>query len=410
MAVKELSPNEATLLRISHDFRTDTITVPTDEMFDLMKHATRGDDVYAISLYAAADTRLGISLAILQEDEDTIALQNKIAQLAGKEAGLFCVSGTMSNQLALRTHLTQPPHSIMLDSRAHVHCYEAGGVAFHSQANTISQFPENGHHLTLEEVEENIIQGDDIHGAPTKVVSLENTLSGMVFPQDEIIKISDSMRAKGVIMHCDGARMWEAQVKTGKSLKELCAPFDTVSLCMSKGLGAPIGSVLVGPKAFIQKAIWFKKLFGGGIRQAGSLALAANYCLDNHLPLLSRTHTLASHLAVSLADVGVRILLPTETNMVWIDTVPLGFEISTLIAKAKESGVRLGGSRLVIHHQTSPDAVEKLVEAVKALKEEYKHQALVVSEEEEKMWKGFARGEWEKVPKPRTKRLGVLVY
>jgi hypothetical protein len=119
--------------------------------------------------------------------------------------------------------------------------------------NTV--YPENGHHMTLDEVLEQIVEGEDVHCAPTRVVALENTLSGMVFPQDEIERISKAVRAKGIIMHCDGARMWEVMAKTGKSLEELCRPFDTVSLCMSKGLGAPIGSVLVGPADFISQFI-----------------------------------------------------------------------------------------------------------------------------------------------------------
>lgn len=120
--------------------------------------------------------------------------------------------------------------------------YEAGGVAFHSQANSLAIPPSNGHHLTLEDVEANIVRGNDIHGAPTRIVALENTLSGTVFPQAEIVRISEAMRIEGVIMHCDGARMWEVVAKSGESLETLCEPFDTVSLCMSKGLGAPIGS------------------------------------------------------------------------------------------------------------------------------------------------------------------------
>lgn len=129
--------------------------------------------------------------------------------------------------------------------------YEAGGVAFHSGANAHALTPANGHHLTLEDIQERVVLGDDIHSAPTRIVALENTLSGMVFPQEEIVRISEAMHKDEIIMHCDGARMWEAAAKTGLSLEELCAPFDTVSLCMSKGLGAPIGSVLVGPKKFI---------------------------------------------------------------------------------------------------------------------------------------------------------------
>lgn len=125
----------------------------------------------------------------------------------------------------------------------------------HTGATSHALKPENGHHLTLEEVHEAVVDGEDIHTAPTRVVSLENTLSGMVFPQDEIVKISDAMNSEGIIMHLDGARLWEVVAKTGLSLEELCAPFDSVSLCMSKGLGAPIGSVLVGSKELISDCL-----------------------------------------------------------------------------------------------------------------------------------------------------------
>lgn len=145
----------------------------------------------------------------------------------------------------------QPPHSVLLDARAHIHMYEAGGTAFHSQAESLAVPPSNGHHLTLEDVNANLVRGEDIHAAPTRIVALENTLSGTIFPQDEIIRISDAMRKEGVIMHCDGARMWEVSAATGMSMEELCRPFDSVSLCLSKGLGAPIGSILLGPAPFI---------------------------------------------------------------------------------------------------------------------------------------------------------------
>lgn len=143
-----------------------------------------------------------------------------------------------------------------------MHRYEAGGIAFHSQATTMAVIASNGRHITLDDILPNLILEPDIHFCPTRLICLENTLQGMVFPQEEIIRISDFAKEKGIAMHCDGARMWEVQAKTGKSLKELCAPFETVSLCMSKGLGAPIGSLLVGPKAFIEKAKWFRKLLG----------------------------------------------------------------------------------------------------------------------------------------------------
>jgi threonine aldolase len=233
----------------------------------------------------------------------------------------------------------------------------------------------NGRHITLEDILPSLILEPDIHFCPTRLICLENTLQGMVFPQEEIVRISDFAREKGIAMHCDGARMWEVQAKTGKSLNELCAPFDTVSLCMSKGLGAPIGSVLVGPKAFIEKARWFRKMFGGGIRQSGGIAAAADYALTRTLPMLPRVHSLAAHLASSLQELGVSLLCPTETNMVWIDTTPLGFGVAELTRRALEldNGRRrlvLGGTRIVLHFQISDQAVEDIIELVKTMKDE----------------------------------------
>lgn len=341
---------------IQRDFRSDTITIPDEEMLRLMATASVGDDVY-------------------KQDIKTNQLQDKIAKLAGKEAALFCPTGTMTNQLAIRTHLHQPPYSVICDSRAHVHRYEAGGIAFHSQATTMAVIASNGRHITLDDILPNLILEPDIHFCPTRLICLENTLQGMVFPQEEIIRISDFAKEKGIAMHCDGARMWEVQAKTGKSLKELCAPFETVSLCMSKGLGAPIGSLLVGPKAFIEKAKWFRKLLGGGWRQSGGLAVAADFAMERTLPILPRVHALAAHLATSLEQLGVTLLFPTETNMVWIDTSALGFSVAELTRRAldNENGnkrIVLGGARIVLHFQISEQAVEDLIELVATMKDE----------------------------------------
>ncbi|ORY78091.1 pyridoxal phosphate-dependent transferase [Leucosporidium creatinivorum] len=363
---------------IARDFRTDTITVPTDEMCAIMSRASRGDDVYG-------------------EDQATSDFEEKVARLAGKEAAMFAVSGTMTNQLAIRAHLTQPPHSIVLDSRAHIHQHEGGAAALLSQATSRTIKPENGHHITLDEVLDIIVEGDDIHTAPTKIVCLENTLSGMVFPQDEIVKISEAMHDHGILMHLDGARLWEVVAASGSSLEELCRPFDSVSLCMSKGLGAPVGSVLVGSKEIIQKAKWFRKAFGGGIRQSGGLAAGANYALDNHLSLLPRTHALAKQLANGLADLGVRLLLPVETNMLWIDPSPLGFTLDELALKARSLGLNMGASRFIVHHQITEDAVQDLLRAVKELKEEHKGRETCSSSAvvDERQNRAFAEGRWE---------------
>jgi len=348
---QEPKSNEEKRALIARDLRSDTMTAPTDEMFEFMKNASVGDDVYG-------------------EDAVTNAFQEKIAQLTGKEAAAFCVSGTMTNQLAIRTWLTQPPHSVLCDSRAHIHNYEAGGIAFHSQATTIPVKPKNDHTLTLEDVQESIVLCDDIHFAPTKLVCLENTIRGLVHPLEEMRRIRDFCHKNGVITHCDGARIWEAAAKTGHSIAELCEPFDSVSLCLSKGLGAPIGSVLVGPREFIKKVRWFRKMFGGGIRQCGSIVAAADYCVTYNFPRLAETHRLARHLADRLVQLGVRIAFPVETNHVFIDPSPIGIEIDELCSRAlEELQIRLSGARLIVHIQVSPEAVDELVGLVGRMKE-----------------------------------------
>lgn len=270
----------------------------------------------------------------------------------------------------------------------------------------------------------------------------------MVFPQEEIVRISDCMRSNGIIMHCDGARMWEASAKTGMSMEELCRPFDTVSLCLSKGLGAPVGSVLVGPRKFIvrhkyapflvreanpagsalqEKVKWFRKAFGGGIRQCGSLSVSANYCVDNHFPKLKATHELTSYLAKSLADLGAQLLLPVgaflpsilssrerpadrpwhraETNMLWLDPSSLGYPITTLAERAKTRGITLGSNRVVVHHQVSREAVDDLIQLVADLKEEFKDAPRrEIDAEQNKL---YAQGVYNRPIEPPIARLGT---
>ncbi|GAA5864723.1 hypothetical protein JCM8547_008283 [Rhodosporidiobolus lusitaniae] len=399
-----IARNEQRRKTVSRDFRTDTITVPTDEMLELMAHASRGDDVYG-------------------EDEDTLALQESVAKMAGKEAALFCVSGTMTNQLAIRTHLSSPPYSIVLDSRAHIHQHEAGGVAFHSGAISYPVFAQenDGHHMTVPEVMENVVSDDgDVHGAPTRLVCVENTLNGMIHPQSSLTALHSSLSPLSIPLHCDGARLWEVVAKTGLSLEEACRPFESVSLCLSKGLGAPVGSVLVGSKAFIKKATHFRKLFGGGIRQSGSLALAASYSLSTALPQLPRTHTLATLLARGLTseDVGCALDLPVETNQIWVDTERAGFSMAELASRAKkEKGITLSSSwgRLVVHYQTSEEAVSDLVEVARGLarekgRERVRWEREVGEEERErgrKRTERFATGEWEGERVGRRRRGGL---
>ncbi|KAF5356333.1 hypothetical protein D9756_004250 [Leucocoprinus leucothites] len=339
---------------ITRTFISDTVTVPSEEMFIYAAQATLGDDVYF--------------------EPSTAALENHVAKLVGKEAALFMQSGTQSNQIALRTHLTQPPYSIICDKRAHIFKYEAGGAAFHSNAHAIPIDPANKHHLTLEEVQENVIMGTDVHFAPTQVVALENTLNGTIFPQDEIIKICDFAHSLGMKTHLDGARIWHVAVETGKSINELCEPFDSVSVCFSKGLAAPVGSCLVGPKEFITKARWFRKIFGGGMRQTGLLAASAAFALTHNFPQLVRVHALAKRLETGLEEIGAIILSKAETCMLFYDPTPLGINFDEIAdrASALPDPLVLGGSRLVVHIQTSEEAVEDFLSVVRTLADEKK--------------------------------------
>ncbi|PPQ67011.1 hypothetical protein CVT24_011305 [Panaeolus cyanescens] len=347
---------------ICMQFFPDTVTVPTEEMYQYATRATLGDDVYF--------------------EPSTAALEAHVAKLTGKEAALFVPSGTASNQIAIRTHLTQPPYSIICDHRAHIHKYEAGGAAFHSGAAVIPVVPSNKHHLTLDDIKDNIIISTDIHFAPTQLVALENTLNGTIIPQEEVIKISEYVHSEGLKLHLDGARIWHVAAETSTPLSELCAPFDTVSLCFSKGLGAPVGSILVGPKDFITKARWFRKLFGGGMRQTGILAGCAAYALSHNFPQLPRVHALAKRLEAGLEEIGATILSRAETCMIFYDPSSVGVTYDEIADRGSELAepLFLGGSRLVVHVQTTESAVDDFLSVVRKLAEEKKAAGFVKAE------------------------------
>ncbi|KAF7339843.1 Beta-elim-lyase domain-containing protein [Mycena venus] len=354
--------NDAKRKEIARTFISDTITVPTKEMYEYATLSTMGDDVYF--------------------EPSTKALEAHVAKITGKEAGLFVPSGTASNQIAIRTHLLQPPYSVLCDHRAHIQMYEAGGAAFHSGAAVSAVIPSNGHHLTLDDVKRSIILGSDTHlylsfscsladslsssSAPTEVVALENTLNGTIFPQDEIIAISDYVHSQGKKMHLDGARLWHVAAETETPLKELCDPFDSVS--------APIGSCLVGSTAFIAKARWFRKLFGGGMRQTGILAASAAYALTYNFPLLPGVHDLARRLETQLEEIGVEITSRAETCMIFYDPASIGVTYDEIADRASDlpEPLILGGSRLVLHIQTSESAVNDFLSVVRQLAEEKK--------------------------------------
>ncbi|KAK6460005.1 threonine aldolase [Scheffersomyces coipomensis] len=330
-----------------NEFRSDTFTTPTLSMIESLANSSLGDAVY-------------------NEDNSTIQLEKKVAAIAGKEAGLYCVSGTLSNQIGLRTNLFQPPYSILCDYRGHVYVHEAGGLSTLSQAMVQPIIPKNGKYLTLVDDILPVFIPDDgeIHGAPTKLISLENTLHGMIFPLEEIKLISNFCKKNGVRLHLDGARLWNASVATGISIKEYCSYFDSVSLCLSKTLGAPIGSVLVSDKKFILKANHFKKQNGGGIRQSGLLAVMAITAIDENLPKLKKTHEWAAELGQICQEKGIILEHPVETNFVFVDLKANKIDVKKLVEISDKYGVKVYAGRIAFHYQVSEasfEAVKKVV-------------------------------------------------
>lgn len=334
-----------------NEFRSDTFTTPTESMYRSVGLSSVGDSVY-------------------DEDKDTIALEQRVADMMGFEAGLFCVSGTLSNQVALRTHLKQPPHSIVCDYRGHVFVHEAGGLATLSQAMVRDVIPSNGLYITLEDIIERYVPDDgDIHGAPTRVISLENTIHGLIHPIEEIKRISDWARENGLLMHLDGARILDASIATGVPLKEYGKYFDSISVCLSKGLGAPIGSVLVGSKEFIQKGNHFKKQNGGGIRQCGMLAKMASIALDENFSKMKDAHVLAKEVADYAEEIGLILEIPCQTNFVFLDPLKNNIDPAMIIVIGKKYDIKMTTFRLSFSFQTSRIATDNLKLALKELKE-----------------------------------------
>ncbi|KAL1880410.1 Threonine aldolase [Paecilomyces lecythidis] len=331
--------------RVANEFRSDTFTTPTQSMLEAMANATMGDDVY-------------------EEDETTIKFQKEVARLTGMEDALFMLSGTMGNQIGVRVHLNQPPHSVLCDYRAHVYAEEGSGLAVLSQAMVTPIHPANGIYLTSEDVKSWVVLGDDIHTAPTKVISLEVTIGGVVTPIEEIQKISEFAHANDIKVHCDGARLWNASAATGLSLAEYCQYFDSVSMCVSKGLGAPVGGVLVTTKSNIKRARWLRKQMGGGIRQAGILTSAALVALKEVWPTMKDTHAKTKKLERDLAALGVVPQIPVDTNFFFIDARKSNIDMGILLEQCEKFNVKLMDERIALHHQISDDAIENLKAAI----------------------------------------------
>lgn len=317
------------------DFRSDTLTTPTPSMLSSLTHASLGDEVYL-------------------ESTTTTSLESRLAKLFAKPAALFVLSGTMGNQLCLRSHLTQPPHSVLCDVRAHVNLYEAGGLASLSQALITAVRPSNGKWITLEDIKKEVVLGDNIHYAPTRVISLENTINGVIVPLEEIRRISEFARENGIKVHLDGARLWNAcSVPDAPELHEYAALVDSLSVCMSKSLGAPVGSFILGEKNLVDHARHMRKAIGGGIRQAGLLTAMAEVALDEVFlgGLLTETNAYAKRLKGRWETLGGETTLPVDTNMVWLDLEKRGVGMEVWMEETEKQGVKISGGRIVCHYR-----------------------------------------------------------
>ncbi|MDX1442167.1 MAG: low-specificity L-threonine aldolase [Gammaproteobacteria bacterium] len=324
------------------DLRSDTVTRPTDAMREAMYRAEVGDDVYG-------------------EDPTVAALEERAAAMAHKEAGLFLPSGTQSNLVALLTHCGRGDEYIV-GQQAHTYKYEGGGAAvlggIQPQPLDFNDF--GG--IDLDKVAA-AIKPDDAHFARTKLLCLENTVHGQVLPIDYLAEARAFVNEHGLGLHLDGARVFNAVAKLDVKLDAIAVHFDTVSICLSKGLGAPVGSVLVGPKDFIREARRWRKVVGGGMRQAGILAAAGLHALEHHVERLADDHHRTARLAAALMDAGYAVE-PVQTNMLFVNLEHA--DPQALADFHAERGIRIGAAkrlRLVTHLDIEDDDIDTVAKA-----------------------------------------------
>ena len=325
---------------ILHDFRSDTVTRPSAGMRAAMAEAEVGDDVFG-------------------DDPSVNLLEQRMAGLVGKDAALFVPSGTQSNLLALMSHCGRGDEFIA-GQKAHLYVNEAGGAAVLGsiQPQPIAHEPDGTMDLAAIEA---AIKPDDSHFARTRVIALENTFGGKVLPMAYMASVAEIARRHGLGLHLDGARAFNACVKLGLDIRDFAAAFDSVSICLSKGLGAPVGSMLVGRADLIATARRHRKMLGGGMRQAGMLAAAGLYALEHNVARLADDHRRALRLAEGLArHAALRVTLP-ETNIVWVEMDgALGERLNAALS-AEGIGLlagRYGQQRWVTHLDIGDDAVE----------------------------------------------------
>lgn len=345
------SSNEAMTINLL----SDTVTKPTPGMLKAMWAAEVGDDVF-------------------REDPTVNALEAKCAALFGHEAALFCPSGTMTNQIALKVH-TRPLDEVICDEMSHIYQYEVGGYAFHSGISVNLLHGENGI-ITPEMVEAAVKPRYDWLPKSTLVV-IENTCNkggGSIYNLERIRAIRAACRKQGLALHLDGARLFNALVETGDTPAAIGAEVDSISICLSKGLGAPVGSVLVGNQAFISEARRVRKVMGGGMRQAGYLAAAGIYALDNHVERLREDHEHARQLAATLAALPYATnIRPVQTNIVIFDLMPAAGTpgTSSFLEYLAKNGVKASAFgpqtiRFVTHLDVTKEMIERAEDVLRA--------------------------------------------
>jgi threonine aldolase len=331
------------------DLRSDTVTRPTAAMRAAMFDAALGDDVYG-------------------EDPTVNALQQRLADQLGFEAGLFVPSGTQSNLLALMSHCERGDEYLVGD-QAHCYKWEGGGAAVLGsiQPQPLAQAADG--RIELDAIDD-AIKIDDPHFARSRLLCLENTWHGRVQTQDHLQAAAERARTRGLAVHLDGARLFNAAVASGQPARALCAPFDSVSVCFSKGLGAPVGSVLLGSTALIARARRWRKVAGGGMRQAGMLAAACSHALDQHVDRLADDHARAARLADALRGLSGLEVDGPHTNMVFLRLPPAKLDPLRRALDAARIRASIGylpTVRLVTHLDIDDEAIDRSIECIRAV-------------------------------------------
>jgi threonine aldolase len=335
------------------DLRSDTVTRPTPAMLDAMMHAEVGDDVFG-------------------EDPAINQLEAMAADLFGMEAALYSPSGTMSNQIGIKIH-TQPGDEVICERTSHVYVYEGGGIAFNSGSQVRTLDGDRGR-ITAKQIA-GAINPDDVHRAHTSLVSLENTANrggGSCYDWEEILRIRQLCTEHQLKLHLDGARLFNALVAKDQSARSFGAVFDSISVCLNKGLGCPIGSILIGPASFIRQGRRVRKVFGGGMRQGGFMAAAAVYALKHNIDRLAIDHANAKRIAAALERKSfVQGILPVETNIIIFNVDP-ALPAKALTQKLKEFDILSipiapAQVRFVTHLDISPEMVDRTVAAIEQL-------------------------------------------